>query len=597
MKFIKYLYPAIVLAAVASCASYSSSSSKIGIHRHVADAGSAPVRNLNYDRSSAYFKFTIGMLAERKGDYPKAIKYYFLAASADKNHVLAYKRAAGLLLRTGEIDKAMRTAKSGLKIDPDYPGCLSILAGIYYSQGDYKQAIKYFRRLVNVEPEEKDPLIFLAVSYLNSGLIDDSISLLKTFNKKFPYSSNGKYYLGRAYLRQKKWDKAQKVFTDLVKKRPDFLRAYEHLAWVEVILGNYGKAEEMYAKYLKINPRDGVIATALQDVIKYSRSPDGASKLREKSLKNRPRDIDLLLSLGLTQWRKAEITGDPKIFYRALDHFQLVRAGKPDNKQVVFYIANIFERIGLLNEALETWKRIGKIGDTTTRDVYMKIAELYEKAGNPEKSLEYALRALKINPEDPELNYFAGLLENKLRNNEEAEKYFKEAIRLRPDSEKYYFYLGVVYERMKKYDKTIEAMKEAIAIRPDHSNALNYLGYIYAEQNINLDEAERHLLKALQIEPENGYFIDSLGWIYYKQKRYKEALKKTLTSVRNIPPDPTVLEHLGDIYVALGSPALAIETFKRSLNAKVDDNRELDREAIKRKMAEVRKQTEKGASK
>ncbi|VAX16946.1 hypothetical protein MNBD_NITROSPINAE03-1905 [hydrothermal vent metagenome] len=597
MRFIKYLYPVFVLAAIASCASQNSSLSKIGIHTPVTGADPAPAGNLNYDRSTAYYKFTLGMLAERNGDYPKAIQYYYKAAATDKNHVLAYKRAASLLLRTGEIDKAMRAAKNGLKIAPNYPGCLGIVGGIYYSQGDYKQAIKYFKRLVKVEPEDKDPLIFLAVSYLNSGQIDDSISALKTFSEKFPYSSNGQYYLGRAYLRQEKWGAAQKVFADLVKKRPDFLRAYEHQAWVEVILGDYGKAEEMYGKYLKINPRDGFIASALNEIIKYRKSPDGAVKLREKFLKNKPRDIDLLLSLGLTQWRKAEITGDPKIFYKALDHFQLVRAGKPDNKQVVFYIASIFERIGLLNEALETWKRIGKIGDTTTRDVYMKIAELYEKAGEPEKSRDYAILALKINPEDPELNYFVGLLQNKLHNNKEAEKYFKEAIRLKPDSEKYYFYLGVVYEKMKKYDKTIEAMKEAIALRPDHSNALNYLGYIYAEQNINLKEAERHLLKALQLEPENGYFIDSLGWIYYKQKRYKEALRQTLTSVRNIPPDPTVLEHLGDIYVALGDPALAIETFKRSLNAKVEDNRELDREAIKRKMAEVKKKNEEGAVK
>jgi len=201
---------------------------------------------------------------------------------------------------------------------------------------------------------------------------------------------------------------------------------------------------------------------------------------------------------------------------------------------------------------------------------------------------------MEVTPDDAELRYFVGLLYNKLNRTSKAEEYFLLAIRIKPEEDKYYFFLGVVYEKMKQYDKCIDVMKKAIELKPGHSNALNYLGYIYAEQGINLAEAEKYLHKALALEPDNGYFIDSLGWIYYKQGRYPEALEQILLAARNIPPDPTVLEHLGDVYVALDNQSAAVEAYERSLRAKADDGRELDREATRKKLAETRKRLEKG---
>ncbi len=596
MKFFKLIFPYILFISLASCASYQSASEVDAPEKRGADKKSRVSQISSVDRSDGYYKFTLGMLAERKGDYTEAIKYYYQAAASDKSQVQAYKHAANLLLRLGDMKMARQAAKSGLKIDPNYPGCLEILGGIEFSQGRYEEAMKYFKRLVEVEPDARDPILYLAVSYLKTDLIQDAINQLKLFNEKFPHRPNGRYYTGRAYIRLKDWDKAEKVFSDLLEERPDFLKAYENLAWVYRVSGKPDQAIRIYRKYLTINPNEKSVLAKLEDTKLSKESSEKAEALLSELIKSSPKDIDLYFSLGLGQWRRAEMTGDIEGFHKALDQFQLVREGNPHNRQVAYYIASIFERIGLLNEAIETWKRIGKRGGATVRDVNLKIAELYERSGKPELALEHALKAVETDPKDPELRYFVGLLYNKLSDNKKAETYFIEAIRLKPEDEKYYFYLGVVYEKMKMYDKTIEKMKKAIALKPDHPNALNYLGYIYAEQGIHLDKAEERLVKALEIEPDNGYFIDSLGWIYYKQKHYKKALEWILTAVRNIPPDPTVLEHLGDIYVALGKPSLAMKAYERSLKAKAEDNRELDRETVRRKMTEVRKKTKEGTT-
>jgi tetratricopeptide (TPR) repeat protein len=60
------------------------------------------------------------------------------------------------------------------------------------------------------------------------------------------------------------------------------------------------------------------------------------------------------------------------------------------------------------------------------------------------------------------------------------------------------------------------------------------------------------ILKAVDLEPDNGAYQDSLGWIYYKMGRLDEALfhlslAKQMLADQGIN-DPTVYDHLGDVY-------------------------------------------------
>lgn len=98
----------------------------------------------------------------------------------------------------------------------------------------------------------------------------------------------------------------------------------------------------------------------------------------------------------------------------------------------------------------------------------------------------------------------------------------------------------------------VQHLKRTIEINPKHADALNYLGYSYAEKGMLLDEAYSLVKRALELKPENGYIMDSLGWIYFKSGKYDEALKTLLRAAEIVKDDPTIMEHLGDAYNALG---------------------------------------------
>ncbi|VAX23593.1 hypothetical protein MNBD_NITROSPINAE02-933 [hydrothermal vent metagenome] len=578
---------ALCLGFTSSCATSTSTSHSPVKTIHAASSEKKIAKLDLVDRSQAYTQYLLGLLAEKRGQYKEAVKHYKKAVTYDENLIQSFDRCSTLLLRMGKVEQAASMAKRALKIDPDFIPSLYMLGSISSGNNSPGDAIEYFHRVTKLDPTIKDAWLSLSIAYLKNTQYDEAFNTLEKFKMRFPGDALGLYFTGRALAGLKRIDEAEAAFKELIEQFPRFLKGYEALAYIYRYQKKFDKAAIVYKRYLAIHPGSEEVQKELADIQLRKKSYDKAGEAYDKLISQGAGDINLYFRLGITHWRQAEILGSVEDYKIALDNFQLVRIKDPGNQRVAYYIATIFERLNLTEEAIESWKRLDTGGDDT-RDIYLKIAELYEKAGDDKMSLEYAVKASRLSKDDPELYYFAGILQNKLNRGKDAEKSFLKAISLKKDEGKYYFYLGVTYEKMKQFDKSIEAMKSAIDLNPGHANALNYLGYIYAIQGINLDEAEKNLIEALRIDPTNGYFIDSLGWIYYKQKKYKEALNLLEKAIRNIPPDPTVLEHLGDIYIALNDLKSALKAYELSLKSEPEDGRDLEREPVIKKLAEVK---------
>ena len=73
-----------------------------------------------------------------------------------------------------------------------------------------------------------------------------------------------------------------------------------------------------------------------------------------------------------------------------------------------------------------------------------------------------------------------------------------------------------------------------------------------ADRGVRLEEATAMIQRAVKQEPNNGAYLDSLGWAYYKQNKLTEAEEYLRKAVDREGHDPTILSHLGDVYVKLG---------------------------------------------
>ena len=102
-----------------------------------------------------------------------------------------------------------------------------------------------------------------------------------------------------------------------------------------------------------------------------------------------------------------------------------------------------------------------------------------------------------------------------------------------------------------------DVLRQVLRLDPDHAPAANDLGYALAEEGEELAEAEALTRRAVELEPYNGSFLDSLGWVLYKRGRFEEAREHLERAVAvavatATPPDPVVLDHLGDVLYQLG---------------------------------------------
>jgi Flp pilus assembly protein TadD len=133
-------------------------------------------------------------------------------------------------------------------------------------------------------------------------------------------------------------------------------------------------------------------------------------------------------------------------------------------------------------------------------------------------------------------------------------------------------------------------MRGLLVLEPDHAEAMNFIGYVLADQNVHLDEAERQVRGALGLEPRAAHMHDSLGWVLHRRGDHAGAVAALEEALRLSGPDPTVLEHLGDAYRALGRTPEAVGAWRRAL-AEPGDGDPADearrRSGLERKLRDV----------
>jgi tetratricopeptide (TPR) repeat protein len=162
------------------------------------------------------------------------------------------------------------------------------------------------------------------------------------------------------------------------------------------------------------------------------------------------------------------------------------------------------------------------------------------------------------------------------------------------------------YIELDQVDKAVAVLKELLAKHPDNPTYNNDLGYVWADHNMNLAEAEKLIRKALdeerkqrqkahpKLKPEEikepSAYLDSLGWVLYKQKKYVEAKRYLRQAVQNMidldePESIEIYDHLGDVLLALGQKAEAVEAWKKGVEVAGDSKREQKRkEEVQKKI-------------
>ena len=265
--------------------------------------------------------------------------------------------------------------------------------------------------------------------------------------------------------------------------------------------------------------------------------------------------------------------------------------GDESTKRAYGLIIDTYRDDKQFNQAVATAQEAVK---AMPKDIDMRLVLAGQLAdnGKADEGVAMAKGQLKGGAEDRDVYLALSQIYARLRRWQDAEETLDKASALsnKPEDKKADLFLrGSYLERQKKYEPAEEMFRKVLAGDPRDAGALNYLGYMLADRGVRLEEALQLIKRAVQEEPQNYAYLDSLGWAYFKLGNYELAEENLRKAMDRNSNDPTVHDHMGEVYAKTGRLKLAAAQWERALE---EWNRSLPADVETNDVARVQKQLE-----
>jgi tetratricopeptide (TPR) repeat protein len=480
---------------------------------------------------------TLGRLYRTARNSVEAEKAYSQALALDAANEDALTGLAIVYSDVGDTKKAIEKLQAVTNKDPN-PRTLAALAGSYEQLKDYKSAAEVLRRAIDLDPENSHVKRALALDLLYSGNLDESLKYYQEFSGDDPHDTEALLRIAEIYRDKHDFAKARETLDKAKASDPENLEVRYDEVNLLALEGQTDKAIEALKSVLKDTERKS-----------YSESEKGIRLNLMERLGELYRGANQNQAAIDTFRQMADFDPDSGAraaveiidTYRAAKDFKNARAEAeaaikkyPDDHSLIRAQAYLLADMGKVDQGVSELRALLK-GDHD-RETQLDIAQLYERAKRYEDMVKPLDAAEKLSETKPE----------------------KEAI---------YFTRGAMYERLKQFDASEAQFRKVLQLDPDSAGALNYLGYMLADRGVRLDEAQKMISRALELDPDNGAYLDSLGWVYFRLNRLDDAEHALVRALAKsgVGDDPTVHDHLGDVYLKLGKTKDAITQWQASV--------------------------------
>jgi len=483
----------------------------------------------------------LGRLYRLNNDLQKAENEFKTAVKLQPDSEEAVTTLAYLYNELGDTARATQVLSS--VPNPERSAKLySALGYTYEQQKQYKDAIDAYRHAIEMDRDNLDAIRGLAQNLLNDGQADAALEQYKVIADANPEDAQTYVRIAEIYRKEGKYDLALDDLKRAESMVQDSIEVPYNIAAIYQAQGRYDEAIPI-----------------MRDLLKKSEKPDGKYSNGERG--NRALFLERLGTIYRDQGNNQSANETFR---------EVVALGGDENIERGYQ-----EIIDTLREAKEWQKALDTAKEgvqklPSSRDLKMDLATQQADMGDADKALKDVRAMLKggANYDDRQVYITLAQMYTRLRRFSEAEQALDKAEQLssKTDDKEYVWFLrGSAFERDKHYSEAEEQFKKVLASDPDHASALNYLGYMLADQNMKLEEALGYIKRAVDLDPANGAYLDSLGWAYFRLGKFELAEDNLLKASQKINTDPTVHDHLGDLYQKTGRLKLAATHWERAL--------------------------------
>jgi tetratricopeptide (TPR) repeat protein len=405
-----------------------------------------------------------------------------------------------------------------------------------------------------------------------SEVLNDYKTALLEYNEALLHdSSSATIYnkVAEAYIRLKKFDSAEKILNNAIRRFPDNIESYRLLAAIYYSQNQMGKAEQAYEKIIQLDPdnlesRYSLIALYLAqdkelkvaeeyekimeagygmsemqirvgDIYLKNKLFKKAEKVFNDFLNENPDDERAYLGMAKFHLTKLDTT-------TAIDWYKKAILTNPDFETCLEELRDLYieqkkwdDAILLLNQVIAR--------DTTKIENHLRLGELYYYRGDTTQAIEEFSHVIDRFPDDFRAYFSLGSLYYQSNLTESAEQYLKKAIEINKEFSRGWILLGFVYLHNQRLEDAENHFSQAIELFPDHPDINFFIGSVL-NQRLKADEAIPYLEKSIQLK--SNYYIDALGalaMIYDGKKIYHKSDSLYQAALKERPGDGLLMNN------------------------------------------------------
>jgi tetratricopeptide (TPR) repeat protein len=573
---------------------------------------------LNEDPSSKFLNSHLADLYFRTGRIKDAVVAAQDRIKQDPNDLDAHKLLAEIYLRSlsdsqqqdvsGQMLKlAIAEYQKIVQLEPNSTDDHLMLARLYAADHESAQAETQLAAARRLDPGSEETALIANRFYSDMGDSKHAIDVLKSLPDD-DQTSRTEYQLGATYDEQKDTKDAIIAYKKALDLEPDNLDIEKKLAQ-DLQSDNQGTAAlQAWKDVAAGDPTDGEAETQIAQIDEHNGQLNDALAAIKKARELAPDSLEDEFEEARIQDALGHLDDAAKLFEQlasATEHpsGQYSNDEKGNYALILDHLAEVYREQSRPEQAVAAYQKMLPLGGDLEEHAYDEIVETWREAHDYDKAVAAAKEAVEKQPKDIDAKLTLARQLADTGHADEGIEMAKGLLTSDPKNMGVYFQLSQIYtdlrrwkdasdvldtaekqstkkddqtmilfnrammaDRAHHYDEAETDFRKVLATDPNNALTLNNFGFMLADRGVKLDEALTMIRKAVQLEPTNYAYLDSLGWAYFRLGQYAQAEDNLQRAIARGASDPTVHDHLGDVYEKTGRLKLAAAQWELSLN-------------------------------
>ena len=470
------------------------------------------------NRKNVDSRLRLARYADKKKDTETALTYYGELAELTPDSPEVFRRLYELYLAKGDKSKVISSMKKYIAIKPKDAEAHRDLGDVLYEQKDLDGALESYRTALKIDPGIKGFYKRYAEIVIAKGQIDEVITTLTGVIKAGEADLGTYTTLGMMFQKKKIYGKAIEMYQKALQIDPSNIDALSALATSQSANGDLNAAVISYEQAIMMNNQAVAELKELAGLYTKLGREDEGIKILKKYLDKKQDDTEAAQIVGKYSFEKKEYADAAK--YLGMS----VKDASDENlimySEACYNAKNYKDAIA----TLENLKLNKKIKGKTQQQIFKMLAEAYEKDSNDQLAAKaYGNYADLPGVKDPDAAYKQAFLQEKT-NPVLAQKIYEQNIKSYPSDYQNFLRLGLMYsEKKETLSKAIPMLKTVTDLAASIPTVWLELGRVYGKMGKDDEELNAYTRYA-ETDPQNLEANKRIGILLMRKGKTNEAL-------------------------------------------------------------------------